>query len=395
MFEIQKKRKCTGCGACENACPTRAITMCADLEGFSYPSVDSSKCVECGKCKKVCPTRKENQTIPTSVSKKEAYLCYMKDEQARLRSSSGGVFYALAMECISSGGVVFGVEFDDKWNAVHVGVTDEEGVARFQVSKYVQSDIGDTYKEAKAYLEEGRCVLFSGTPCQIAGLKMFLGKSYSNLMTCDFICHGVPSPGVWQDYVKHREEKAGAKAVQVHFRDKANGWLESFFFSFLFLNKKTYREYKTTDIYYKGFLNNLFVRPCCHRCSFRGFHRVADITIADAWGIQAYAPEFYNETGVSFAIIHTDKGISAYHAIDGALISGNIDVEKPIQHNVNFYNSEVSSLHRRRFFLDWRAKGIESAVENNLKFYDKVFRKGVRILKGMPIYIKRFWGKNL
>jgi len=390
MLEIQKKRKCTGCGACTNVCPTAAITMRADSEGFSYPLIDDGKCIDCEKCKNICPTRKENQAEWSLASKKESYLCYINDEQARLASSSGGVFYALAMACVRSGGVVFGVKFDKEWKAVHAEALDTAEVARFQVSKYVQSDIGDTYKKAKAYLEEGKKVLFSGAPCQIAGLKKFLGRDYENLTTCDFICHGVPSPGVWQSYVKYREEQAGAKAVQVQFRDKTEGWLESSVSLFFFQNKEKYRQYKTKDIYYKGFLNNLFVRPCCHKCSFKGFRRAADITIADAWGIQRYAPEFYNEKGVSFITIHTNKGILAYQDINSALISRSIEVEKPIQYNVNFYYSEVSSLRRRTFFVDWRAKGIENAVENNLKFYDKLFRKGVRILTGMPIYIKRF-----
>jgi Coenzyme F420-reducing hydrogenase, beta subunit len=390
MLEIQKKRKCTGCGACSNVCPTAAITMRADSEGFSYPLIDDGKCIDCKKCKNVCPTRKENQAEWSLASKKESYLCYINDEQARLASSSGGIFYALAMACIRSGGVVFGVKFDKEWKAVHAEALDAAEVARFQVSKYVQSDIGDTYKKAKAYLEEGKKVLFSGAPCQIAGLKKFLGRDYENLTTCDFICHGVPSPGVWQSYVKYREEQAGAKAMQVQFRDKTEGWLNSFFFSFLFHNKEKYRKYKTKDIYYKGFLNNLFVRPCCHKCSFKGFRRAADITIADAWGIQTYAPEFYDEKGVSVIISHTDRGADAYDAIQGAMTSRHIDVEKPIQYNANFHHSEMCSLHRKKFFADWKARGIEIAVESNLKFYDKLFRKGVSILKRMPIYIKRF-----
>ena len=386
MVEIHKKSKCTGCGACINVCPTSAIEMVADAEGFSYPTLNDCRCTGCGKCRKICPISSENRKALAVASQKLAYLCAINDPQLRQASSSGGIFYALALKCLEDGGVVFGAKFDESWNVVHASATNEEGIKEFQVSKYVQSNIEGTYREAKAVLDLEKPVLFAGTPCQIAGLKSFLGKVYSNLLTCDFICHGVPSPAVWRDYVAYREEKAGAKAVKIFFRVKVEGWLKGFFF-FLFSNRTEYRQYKEQDIYYKGFLNNLFVRPCCHHCSFKGYVRMADITVADAWGIKEYAPEFYNEKGVSFIIIHTDKGKSAFESVHNTVTSQTIEINKPIRHNPNFFCSEVCSLRRNRFFSDWKSKGIEAAIERNLKFYDKLFRKGISIVREIPSYV--------
>lgn len=394
MDEIQIKSRCTGCAACENVCPISAIKMEADIEGFLYPQIDDSKCVDCGKCKRICPVYRENKKGVVLPSKKDAYLCYISDFNARVESSSGGIFYAMAMKCLNDGGIVFGARFDEHWNVIHASASDKNGIKPLQVSKYVQSDIGNTYNEAKKYLDSGKNVLYSGTPCQIAGLKTFLGKDYPNLVTCDFICHGVPSPAVWRDYVAYREEKAGAKAVEVCFRVKDDGWLKSFFF-FFFLNKEEYRQYKTQDIYYKGFLNNLFVRPSCHHCSFKGFNRASDITIADAWGIKEYAPDFYDDKGVSFVIVHTSKGAVTYETIQDIIISRSIEIDKPMKHNMNFYNTEVASLKRRSFFANWKNDGIESAIESNLKFYDKLYRKSIGIIKGIPRYLGCIRSKRL
>lgn len=375
-MNIIQKNKCTGCEACANVCPVSAITLIADSEGFLYPNIDNSLCINCNKCKCVCPTLKQNHKEIISSSFVSSFLCFCNDEEVRLNSSSGGVFYPLAMKVIKSGGVVFGAKFDEQWNVVHALATEESGVKAFQVSKYVQSRIGDTYTVAKSCLDKGKPVLFTATPCQIAGLRAYLGKSYPNLLTCDFICHGVPSPSVWQEYVKYREDQAGAKAAKIVFRVKDKGWHHSLLY-FSFLNNIENSEYKTKDIYYKGFLNNLFLRPCCHSCSFKGFHRASDITMADAWGIQNYAPSFDNDKGVSLIMINTEKGEKAFKSIDDSITYQRVKKEKPLRYNMNYFISEQMSLRRSRFFSDLKRVGIEKAIENNLKIYDKVFRKAI------------------
>lgn len=198
MIHITDKRDCCGCNSCVQRCPKSCIRMREDDEGFLYPEVDESVCIDCGLCEKVCPVihqARENRPIVVCAAKN-------KSEEIRYQSSSGGVFTALANEIIREGGVVFGAGFDENWEVKHDCTETVEGLSAFRGSKYVQSRIGDSFKKAEQFLKIGRTVLFSGTPCQIAGLKRFLRKEYDNLLTVDFICHGVPSPGVWREYLK-------------------------------------------------------------------------------------------------------------------------------------------------------------------------------------------------
>lgn len=237
MIEIKNKKDCCGCHACVSVCAKHCITMQTDSEGFLYPVVDKDSCTDCGLCEKVCPVI--HQSAP--VGPQATYIAINRDEGIRLQSSSGGIFSLLAEKIISEGGVVFGARFDENWDVVHAWTDTIEGIAPFRSSKYVQSRIGNTYREARAFLQQGRKVLFSGTPCQIAGLKKYLRKEYDNLLTVDFICHGVPSAGVWQRYLSElREELRAERGVGkntvplsmdelpvitgISFRDKTNGW---------------------------------------------------------------------------------------------------------------------------------------------------------------------------
>lgn len=197
MIDIKEKKECCGCNACAQRCPKSCITMREDSEGFLYPEVDKEICIDCGICEKVCPVMYQgNKRKPLAV-----YAVKHKNNEIRLSSSSGGVFTALAESVIDEGGVVFGAKFDDNWCVVHSYSETKEGLAAFRGSKYLQSRIGDSFKKVECFLKANRKVLFSGTPCQIAGLKRFLRKEYDNLLTVDFVCHGVPSPGVWREYL--------------------------------------------------------------------------------------------------------------------------------------------------------------------------------------------------
>ena len=208
MIKIARKEDCTGCHSCYNVCPKKCIDMKFDEEGFLYPSIDSSKCVECGLCEKVCPIihtiEIENEPI--------AVGCYNKDEKIRMDSSSGGIFTLLSELVIQYGGVVFGAEFDENYNVRHSYVDNIEDLYKFRGSKYVQSTIGNSYYNAKQFLEQGRQVLFSGTPCQITGLKRYLQKDYDNLICQDIVCHGVPSTNVWEHYKKFIANTLNVKA---------------------------------------------------------------------------------------------------------------------------------------------------------------------------------------
>ena len=209
MIQILDKSQCCGCTACVSICPKQCITMREDEEGFLYPVVDSSHCIDCNLCKKVCP-----ELYPKEMREPlHVYAAKHKNEQVRLASSSGGIFTLLAEKIIDEGGVVFGVRFNNNWDVVHDYTETMEGLAVFRGSKYVQSYMGDCYLKAKSFLEQGRKVMFTGTPCQIAGLKNFLRKDYDNLLTVDVVCHGVPSPKVWQVYLDEIARKGGKNTV--------------------------------------------------------------------------------------------------------------------------------------------------------------------------------------
>ena len=250
MIDFFNKSYCCGCEACVQCCPKRCISMHEDKEGFLYPKVDKEACIDCGLCEKVCPIiHQAEPTEPLS-----SYIAINPNEEIRLHSSSGGIFTLLAEQVIAEGGVVFGARFDENWDVVHAWTDTIEGLAPFRGSKYVQSRIGNTYKETKDFLQQGRKVLYSGTPCQIAGLKKYLRKEYDNLLTVDFICHGVPSPGVWRRYLSELRESLRAERgdgkntvpssidelpviTGISFRDKSNGW-KKFGFRFRYAASK-------------------------------------------------------------------------------------------------------------------------------------------------------------
>ena len=343
MININNKKDCCGCHACSNACPKQCITMQADKEGFLYPIVDKETCIDCGLCEKVCPVI--NQSEPRKPL--HVYAAYNRNENIRMQSSSGGIFTLLAEAIINEGGVVFGAKFDKDWNVVHDYTETIEGIAAFRGSKYVQSTIGNTYSQTKKFLQAGRKVLFCGTPCQIAGLKKYLRKEYDNLLTVDVVCHGVPSPLVWRRYIDETAEKLRAERVDgkntvscslnelpvitgISFRDKTHGWKKyGFRISYAAskaaenpVSESATREereilhYFKDNIFMKGFLANLYLRPSCYECAARSGKSGSDISIADFWGIQNFYPEFDDDKGVGLILVNSEKGKLIYNTVD-------------------------------------------------------------------------------
>ena len=300
---IVASKQCSGCYACVSKCPQNCIRMKTDDEGFWYPEVLSESCIDCGVCERVCPAKHEQAQI----NEPAAFAVYNKDEKVRGGSSSGGVFTALAEYIIESGGVVFGAEFDEKFNVVHGFAEQKSELGRFRGSKYVQSRIGQSYIKARQFLKAGRTVLFSGTPCQIAGLKSYLGHGYDNLFTVDLICHGVPSPKVWDKYLKHKEQRAGAPVAGVNFRSKQQSW-KKFAMALSFGNKMVYNKTLDKDEYLRAFLQNVTLRPSCYECNFKTLGRTSDLTLADFWGVDVVMPDFADDKGVSLVLVHSDKG---------------------------------------------------------------------------------------
>ena len=302
---------CTGCSACSSVCPEKAIAMAPDTEGFLQPRIDRSKCVGCGLCRKVCPvltTPLKNHDSP------ECFAFKTRDRELLRSSSSGGAFSELALPVIRSGGVVFGcVMTAPDFVAHHVLAESESALAAMRGSKYVQSDIGNAFVKCKEVLLQGRKVLFSGTSCQIAGLKVFLGKEYANLITVDFICHGVPSPAVWKKYLGQHEAVAKSKVNSISFRNKHYSW-KKYSLAVSFDNeKRNLINSLGKDLYLKAFIGNYCLRKCCYTCSFKpGQGSVSDITIADFWGIEEVCPEAFDDLGVSAVIVHTTNGRTAF-----------------------------------------------------------------------------------
>lgn len=305
MISIQDKHNCCGCSACASICPKHCIVMQADNEGFLYPKVDENTCLNCGLCEKVC-----NELHP--YDKREplkVFAAINKDEEVRLKSSSGGIFHIIAESVINEGGVVFGARFDENWQVVIDYAEDMKGVESFMGSKYVQASVANAYKDVKCFLADGRKVLFSGTPCQVAGLHKFLRKPYDNLLTVDFICHGTPSPKVWGMYLDE-VLKVGQRISSVEFRNKKRGWKN---FSF---NLRYNEGDKSVSMlspfqqnhYMKAFLQDIILRPSCYDCKAKGCSSQSDITIADFWGVSTVFPDMDDDKGTGLVFINTEKG---------------------------------------------------------------------------------------
>jgi Fe-S-cluster-containing hydrogenase component 2 len=276
---FERKQDCCGCGACASICPKQAITMKPDADGFTYPVLDDSACVDCGLCVTTCAF----QNVPVTADGPLAtYAAVNKDAEALSRSSSGGVFAALASLVFEKSGVVFGCAFNDDLEPEHICIDNPADVARLQGSKYVQSDVKNTYAEAKKSLQVGRCVLYTGTPCQIAGLKAYLGRDYDSLITADLVCHGVPSTAFFKGYIAWLEYKRGGKVAAYRFRDKTEGSMSCG------VGKVVFRKggmnwdnmvYSPFHYYYQYFLSGDICRESCYTCKYAGGNRQGDFTM--------------------------------------------------------------------------------------------------------------------
>ena len=378
MIQISNKSKCCGCTACVSICPKQCITMREDEEGFLYPMMDSSLCIDCNLCKKICPElHSKERREPLNV-----YAAKHKNEQVRLASSSGGIFTLLAERIIDENGVVFGARFNSNWNVIHDYTETKKGLTAFRGSKYVQSYMGNCYQKVKFFLQQGRKVMFTGTPCQIAGLKNYLRKDYDNLLTVDVVCHGVPSPKVWQMYLDEITRKGGKNSVLFHhiaekadinhidFRSKSTGWKK---YSFaLTLSEATADGEKNTVLlssiftenpYMNAFLSNLSLRPSCYDCPAKSGKSGSDITIADFWGIENVSPEFDDDKGISLVLSYSEKGGRWLSGLDCECID--VDYRSAKKMNPSISSSVSKPINRAFFFRQLiRKKNIRLAWED-------------------------------
>lgn len=390
MIKINRKKEdCCGCSACINICPKHLIRFNEDSEGFLYPIVDRDACVKCGLCADVCPIINQydgKQLI-------EIYAAKHQSETVRLNSSSGGIFTLLAEQVINEGGVVFGARFNDNWEVIHDYTETKEGLSPFRGSKYVQSYMGGTFKQVKTFLELGRKVMFSGTPCHIAGLKRYLRHEYPNLLTVDFVCHGVPSPKVWRLYLQEEIARQGERGKNtvvaspkdmpvitgINFRDKSTGW-EKYSFVLNFSEASAEGEQNTVlssvfteNPYMKAFLSNLILRPSCYSCPVKSGKSGADITIGDFWGIENAHPSFYDDMGCSVILVY-NKNIIQRLLANLYLQKSTLDLA--VQSNQNIIQPVGKPVNRGFFFYNFRKnRSVEQCV---LKSTDRNITRRIR-----------------
>ncbi len=382
MVTLIEKNECCGCGACENICPKNLITMKADSEGFLYPEVDRSRCIGCGQCETVCPV-KQDIGLKT---KNRVYGAQNTDERVRQQSSSGGIFYLLAKKHLEGGGVVAGAAFDEGFVLYHQFASDINEVDKLLGSKYVQSKTGDIYKRVKKYLDSGVPVLFSGTPCQVAALNFFLRKPYHNLTTADIVCHGVPSPLLWEKYKNWISAKFDNQGIQgVSFRDKSSGW-KKYSVTVIFKNKSQYSVRFGDDAFMKAFLKDFCLRPSCYSCPFKGVDRMSDITLGDFWGVAKVLPELDDNKGTSLVITHSDKGEAVFRHIQEGLLVVPADSADALKSNPAALYSCKAPLCRTEFMQDLQANDFDFVYHKYLedsmalkvrKAVKNLFRKGI------------------
>ncbi len=354
MF-ITSKKECCDCGACFNACPKLAITMAEDKEGFLFPKINNAKCVRCNLCKKVCPV----VNTPPVHEKQEIFAARDRDFATRLQSASGGVFFRLAQHTLSQNGVVFGAVFNDKMQVVHTSAENIDELHPMRGSKYVQSRIGDVFKQVRSALMNDRHVLFSGTPCQIAGLKNFLGRDYERLLLIDVVCHGVPSEKIWLSYLQ--EIGNGNTPVRAGFRNKENG-LKNNTVNFEFENGLVIQQPYKENLFCEGFINGLYERLSCNNCKFKGIARCGDITLGDFWGIENAIPNFADDFGINLVIIHSERGKKAFADVKAHFDIHLATVNDIIAKNPMIIRSAWSDHRRTRFFSLYRKLGVCKAV---------------------------------
>lgn len=349
MIKIYDKTKCSGCKACQNVCPKDCIYTSIDKEGFTYPATDISQCIECNLCNKACPI--ENNFARNENYDSQYYGAYNKDVDIMRDSSSGGIFWILARDIIDRDGTVYGAELRDCFTVEHNRAETLDSCEKFRKSKYLQSDIGYNFKKAKMDLDSGREVLFSGTPCQIAGLYSFLGKDYDNLVTCDVVCHGVPSKSVFNKYIGELNEKMGDKAVSICWRDKRYGWGPNRV-SIQFQSGEELITTSQENPYQKGFLDNLYLRPICYECPYAKLPRISDVSLADFWGYEGSLTNINNNNGLSIVIISSDKGKSVFNKIQDQCEIEVVAEEYVRQKSRHAYMPPVYNSKREQFFHD-------------------------------------------
>ncbi|MDD6036547.1 MAG: Coenzyme F420 hydrogenase/dehydrogenase, beta subunit C-terminal domain [Lachnospiraceae bacterium] len=390
MTELyQKKENCYGCGVCANLCPHNALSMQADDNGFVYPVIHPDKCIHCGACQRVCPAKNDVRlSYP-----QEVYAAAFKDAVSLYQSSSGGIFPALSGYILSQGGVVFGAAMQEKFTVETISIHNYQDLPLLQGSKYVQSNPGNSYREIRALLSQGKTVLFCGTPCQVAGLKEAVTGLDKNLISVDLVCHGVPSQQMFQDYIAHLECTGGITIKSYRFRDKKHG--QDDYYSYTCEaggHEQTVCKRAAKSSYFRLFLDGNLSRESCYHCKFAVPERVGDLTLCDYWGIEKEHPSFAKELkklnlcGVSGVLINTEKGKNLFEKISSEIIKQPSAFDKLSTHNNRLLAPVKPGVDRNTVLRLYREEGYKAVDDFYFsKYFFKILRGGIGSFIPLPL----------
>ena len=392
FVKIEEKDLCCGCTACYSVCPKNAIKMVRDNEGFLYPEVDKEKCINCGMCKKVCPILNKSKL---NKFKPKAYLFQNSNEEIRKDSTSGGIFTAIGEFVIKNNGIVYGATFDDNFVVNHIGIESTDDLSKFRKSKYVQSNQNNCFKEIKQYLDNGKLVCYSGTPCQVGGLKAYLRKDYENLILVDIMCHSVPSPLVFEKYKRYILKKMNAnKILNINFRDK-NKYGYKYSMMTVETDNGIYSQGIDTDPYLRAFFSDVSVRPSCYNCHFKTMKRVSDLTIWDCFNINEIDKSFDDDKGTTRVLVQSEKGEKLLENLDNARLK-ELDINiatkkvKEMTNSVNYNNK------RKNFFENINDDNVfEKYYPTNFKTKINSFVRKTLAVTGVYSSVKSFTKKIL
>ena len=367
MIELNCE-KCTACGACVQKCPKNCITLKSDDNGFLYPTINAAECIDCGLCTKVCPIG--DSTISSSL-KPVAYACSHADDKMLIQATSGGAFGAIATYVLEQGGIVYGCAYTEHLKATHIRIESQEELASLFGSKYVQSHTRETYRKCEEDLKAGKTVLYSGTPCQIAGLKGYLQKEYSNLLTADLVCHGVASQAYFDKFIEFLEYEEDSSCTNYSFRSKKNaGWSVAGIASFKAANGKTFdkKQYYFSNYYYYYYLGCSIYRESCYSCEYANLNRVGDFTLGDFWGAEGLSLPFDVEKGCSLVLLNSDKAVEIFKKLN--LNKYQIPLEVAIKYNKQLSEPSCARYDRNELLREYREEPAD-IMQRNFKRKNK------------------------
>lgn len=380
MIQVDSPLDCCGCTACESVCAQGAIVMQPDSEGFLYPLTDADKCVDCGLCENACPiARRKNVDLDKS-SVRQYCASRIKDKDVLMSSSSGGAFTALASVVIRKGGVICGAAYDVNRSVSHIFVETEDELSRLRGSKYVQSDLRGVFQQIRSYLKQNRWLLFVGTPCQVDGLRNFLGGDRPTLVTVDFVCHGVPSPLIYREYLAMESRMSGREVAWIDMRDKqSHGWSHHFSYRFHYTDGGTVVDPPHILDWGRLMFSELVSRPVCGECPYTNLNRTGDITLADFWDDDRKFPELYSTSGTSLCLVNSDKGLQILGETEKVMDVWQITKEAAMQPCLE--NHVPKNPRRNLFWEYYRCHGFEAAY--NEFFVVSRFQRFKNCLKRM------------